>query len=41
VISVFKKQGIYRIDDYVNGHRKRIGPNKRLSQMVLREWARR
>jgi hypothetical protein len=40
-MSVFKKQGVYWIDDYVNGHRKRIGPKKRLSQIVLRERARR
>ena len=40
-MSVFKKQGVYWIDYYVNDHRKRIGPNKQLAEMVLREWARR
>jgi hypothetical protein len=40
-MSVFKKQGVYRIDDYVNGHRKCIGPDERWAAMVLREWARR
>jgi hypothetical protein len=41
VISVFKEQGVYWIDDYVNGHCKpeRIDPDKRLAQMVLRERA--
>jgi hypothetical protein len=36
-MSVFKKQGGYRIDYYVNGHRKRerIGPDKRLAETVL------
>jgi hypothetical protein len=40
-MSVFKKQGVYWIDDYVNGHRKPepIGPDKRLAEMVLRERA--
>jgi hypothetical protein len=41
MMSVFKKQGVYWIDYYVNGHRKRIGHDKRLAEMVLREWARR
>jgi hypothetical protein len=36
-MSVLKKQGVYWIDHYVNGHRKRerIGPDKRLAEMVL------
>jgi integrase len=39
-MSVFKKQGVYWIDYYVNGHRKRerIGPDKRLAENVLRKW---
>jgi hypothetical protein len=34
-----KKQGVYWIDYYVNGHRKRerIGPDKRLAETVLRK----
>jgi hypothetical protein len=38
-VSVFKKQGVYWIDYYVNGHRKRerIGPDKRLAENVLRK----
>jgi integrase len=38
-MSVFKKQGVYWIDYYVNGHRKRerIGPDKRLAETVLRK----
>jgi hypothetical protein len=37
VMSVFKKQGVYWFDDYVNGHRKRerIGPDTRLLIAVL------
>jgi integrase len=36
-MSVFKKQGVYWIDYYVSGHRKRerIGPDKRLAETVL------
>jgi hypothetical protein len=36
---VFKKQGIYSIDAYVNGHRRRerIGPDKRLAETVLKK----
>jgi hypothetical protein len=36
-MSVFKKQGVYWIDYYVNGHRKRErnGPVTRLLKMVL------
>ena len=37
-MSVFKKQGVYWIDYYVNGRRKRerIGPDKRrLAETVL------
>jgi hypothetical protein len=39
MVSVFKKQGVYRIDHYVNGYRKRerIGPDKRLAAMVLKQ----
>ncbi|MBI3328412.1 MAG: site-specific integrase [Nitrospinae bacterium] len=35
-MGVFKKQGVYWIDYYVNGHRKRerIGPDKRLAETV-------
>ncbi len=38
-MAVFKKQGVYWIDDYVNSHRKRegIGPDKRLPEDLLRE----
>jgi hypothetical protein len=38
-MGVFKKQGVYWIDYYVNGHRKRerIGPNKRLAATVLQK----
>jgi hypothetical protein len=40
-MSVFKKQGGYWIDYYVNGHCKPapIGPDKRLAEMVLRKRA--
>src|SRR5262245_46845987 len=39
VMSVFKKQGVYWIDYYVQGRRKRerIGPDKRLAETVLRK----
>jgi hypothetical protein len=39
LMSVFKKQGVYWIDYYVNGRRKRerIGPDKRLAETVLRK----
>jgi hypothetical protein len=39
VMGVFKKQGVYWIDYYVQGHRKRerIGPDKRLADTVLRK----
>jgi hypothetical protein len=35
----FKKQGVYWVDYYVNGHRKRkrIGPDKRLGETVVWE----
>jgi hypothetical protein len=35
----FKRQEVYWIDPYVSGHRKceRIGPDKRLAEMVLRK----
>src|SRR6266542_5815861 len=38
-MGVFKKQGVYWIDYYVEGHRKRerIGPDKRLADTVLRK----
>jgi integrase len=38
-MAVFKKQGVYWIDYYVNGHRKRerIGTDKRLAETVLRK----
>jgi hypothetical protein len=36
MMGVFKKQGVYWIDDYVSGHRKRerIGPDKCLAETV-------
>jgi hypothetical protein len=38
-MAVFKKQGVYWIDDHVNGQRKRerTGPDKRLAEPVLRK----
>jgi hypothetical protein len=38
-MGVFKKQGVYWIDYYVHGHRKRerIGLDKRLAETVLRK----
>jgi hypothetical protein len=38
-MGVFKKQGVYWVDYYVSGHRKRecIGPDKRLAETVLRK----
>jgi hypothetical protein len=38
-MSVFKKQGVFGIDYYVDGHRKRerIGPDKRLAETALRK----
>jgi integrase len=38
-MAVFKKQGVYWIDYYVNGRRKRerIGPDKRLAEVVLKK----
>jgi integrase len=38
-MAVFKKQGVYWIDYYVNGVRKRerIGPDKRLAEVVLKK----
>ncbi len=38
-MGVFKKQGVYWIDYYVTGHRKRerIGPYRRLAETVLRK----
>jgi hypothetical protein len=38
-MGMFKKQEVYWIDFYVNGHRKheRIGPDKRLDETILRK----
>jgi integrase len=38
-MAVFKKQGVFWIDYYVNGQRKRerIGPDKRLAETVLKK----
>jgi integrase len=38
-VAVFKKQDVYWIDYYVNGHRKRerIGPDRRLAETVLKK----
>jgi hypothetical protein len=38
-MAVFKKQGVYWIDYYLNGRRKRerIGPDKRLAETVLKK----
>jgi integrase len=38
-MAVFKKQGVYWIDYYVDGHRKRerIGPDKKLAETVLKK----
>jgi hypothetical protein len=38
-MGVFKKQGVYWIDYYVNGNRKRerIGPDKGLAEIVHRK----
>jgi integrase len=38
-MGVFKKQGVFWVDYYVNGRRKRerIGPEKRLAETVLRK----
>jgi hypothetical protein len=38
-MAVFKKQGVYWIDYYVGGHRKRerIGPDKKLAEVVLKK----
>jgi hypothetical protein len=38
-MAVFKKQGVYWIDYYVNGRRRRerIGPDKRLAETVLQK----
>ena len=38
-MAVFKKQGVYWVDYYVNGQRKRerIGPDKRLAETVLKK----
>jgi hypothetical protein len=39
-MSVFKRQGVYWIDHYVDGHRKRehIGPDKPLAETVLHQY---
>jgi integrase len=38
-MAVFKKQGVYWVDYYINGHRKRerIGPDKRLAEVVFKK----
>jgi hypothetical protein len=38
-MAVFKKRGVYWIDYYVQGRRKRerIGPDKRLAETVLKK----
>ena len=38
-MGLFKKQGVFWIDYYVSGHRKRerIGPDKRLAETVLKK----
>jgi integrase len=38
-MAVFKKQGVYWIDYYMQGHRKRerIGPDKRLAELTLKK----
>jgi hypothetical protein len=38
-VDVFKEQGVFWIDYYVNGHRKRerIGPDKKLAATVLQK----
>src|SRR5262245_6898113 len=38
-MAVFKKQGVWWIDYYVNGRRKRerIGPDKKLAEVVLQK----
>jgi hypothetical protein len=38
-MGVFKKQGVYWIDYYVNGRRKRerIGPDRKLAATVLQK----
>jgi hypothetical protein len=38
-MAVFKKQGVFWIDYYVNGRRKqeRIGPDKHLAEVVLKK----
>ena len=38
-MAVFNKQGIWWIDYYVNGRRKRerIGPDKKLAEVVLKQ----
>jgi hypothetical protein len=39
IMGVFKKQGVYWIDYYVQGHRQRerIGPDKRLAETILKK----
>jgi hypothetical protein len=41
-MDVFKKQGVYRIGNYVSGYckRERIGPDKRLGETVLKKRTR-
>jgi hypothetical protein len=39
-MNVFKKQGVYWIDYYVNGppKRERVGTDKRLAETVLHKY---
>ena len=39
-MGVFKKQGVYWLDYYIDGHRKRerIGTDKRLADTVLHKY---
>jgi hypothetical protein len=39
-MGVFKKQGVYWLDYYVDGHRKRerVGPDKRLPETVPHKY---
>jgi hypothetical protein len=40
LVGVFKKQGVYWLDYYVDGHRKRerVGTDKRLAETVLHKY---
>jgi hypothetical protein len=37
-MSVFGKQGVYRIDYYVNGHHEPVALNKRLKKGKTAAW---